>query len=161
MKASEWIRIIAFSLLGSLVMLWVQPIFYRSQIFFFVLSKVPNLEVWIVNYYTPGATVVLSVSIFSTLLWYVLAARAQPRTAHDRQNWLLIWCIILFLPVLSIGIALFFYSYTSEALFSLTTLFILDVAFLYWFTTATSSPKALMYIPPGAFTLRRLPLFED
>ncbi|MFB2770952.1 hypothetical protein ACE1AT_16920 [Pelatocladus sp. BLCC-F211] len=161
MKASELIRIIAFSVIGSLLMLWVQPMFYRSQIFFFVLSTVSNLEAWIGNYYTPGAAIVLGCSILSTFLWYFLAARAQPRTAHDRHNWLLIWCIVLFLPVLSIVIALFFYSYTPEALLSLTTLFILDVVLLYWFTTATSSPKDLMYTPPGAFTLRRLPLFRD
>ncbi|MBD2360308.1 hypothetical protein H6G36_03680 [Anabaena minutissima FACHB-250] len=161
MKQSELVRIVGFSVFGGLLMFWIQPFFYRIPLPFFVLPSVDKLDAWIGNYYIPGATIVLASSICATLLWYVLASRAQPRTAHDRQSWLLVWCVILFIPVLSIIATLFFYSHKPEAILSLTTLYIFDAAFLYWFTTATSSPRDLMYTPPGAFTLRRLPLFRN
>ncbi len=160
MKISEWIRIIAFSLIGLVVMLWGQPLLYRSQFSIFA-TNIDNLEAWIANYYIPGAILVLGFSVVSTLLWYFMAARAQPQKAHDRHQWQVTWWVILFFPVLGICLSLYFYNYKSQAILSRTTLFILDVAFLYWFTTATSSPRELMYTPPGAFILRRLPLFRD
>ncbi|MEA5572383.1 hypothetical protein [Calothrix sp. UHCC 0171] len=161
MKTIEWFRIIAFSLIGLVIMLWGQPLLYRSQFGIFATKKIGSIEGWIVNFYIPGAMLVFGVCVASTLLWYFLAARAQPRTAGDRHQWQLVWMAILFLPVLSIGLALYLYNYKNEAVLSRATLFILDAAFLYWFITATSSPKELMYAPPGAFTLRRLPLFRD
>jgi len=160
-RQSELLRIVGFSFLGWLLMHLFQPFLYRNQLPFFALTSVPRIESWIGNYYMPGATIVLSSSIFATLLWYFLASRAQPRTAHDRQSWLLVWCLILFIPVLSIIVALFLFSFTPEARLSLTVLYILDAALLYWFTTATSSPRDLIYTPPGAFILRRLPLFRN
>jgi hypothetical protein len=160
MKTIEWLRITGFSIIGAIIMLYGQPLLYSNKFSIFA-TNVENIEEWITNFYIPGAMLVFGFCVASTLIWYFLAARAQPRTASDRHRWQLVWMAILILPVLSIGLALYLYNYKNEAVLSRATLFILDAAFLYWFITATSSPKELMYAPPGAFTLRRLPLFRD
>ncbi|HLO85399.1 MAG TPA: hypothetical protein VK203_10360 [Nostocaceae cyanobacterium] len=158
MKASEVIRIIVFSLIGALAMFWLQPLIYRSRWTGFILTDV-RLEPWLSNFYMTGATVVFAVSFVCTIIWYVLAAKAQIRDGKDAERWVLIWWVLLFPPVLSICVAIGFFRGTDQALLSLTTFFLINILFLYWLTTATSSPGALKFVPPGAFLVRRL--FRD
>ncbi|WP_373529581.1 hypothetical protein [Nostoc sp.] len=103
-----------------------------------------------------GANIVFFVSVISTVIWYIMAAKAQSKGGEDVAKWPLVWVIISIFPVLSIVIAIGFFRGSDQALLSLTTFFVLDVLFLYWLTTATSSPGGLKYVPPGAFLIRRL-----
>ncbi|MBW4668507.1 MAG: hypothetical protein KME60_14035 [Cyanomargarita calcarea GSE-NOS-MK-12-04C] len=155
MRTSEWIRIIVFSLIGSVLMFLGQPWIYRSKFPFVRLRSVP-VDAWVSNYYMPGAYVVFFASLVATVLWYLLAAKAQVKGGKDVEKWSVVWWIIFLLPVLSIIIAIVFFKGSDEALLSLTSFFVLDILFLYWFTTATSSPGGLSFVPPGAFLMRRL-----
>jgi len=154
MKAGEIIRIIIFSLLGAVLMFWIQPWIYQNR--FIQITDVPKIEAWVSNYYTTGATVVFTVSLISTLLWYGMAAKAQIKGGEDAARWSLVWWLIFLLPILSICLAIYFFRGSEQALLSLTGFFIFDVLVLFWFSTVTSSPQALMYAPPGAFLIRRL-----
>lgn len=154
MRAFEVIRIIALTVLGVALMLFVQPWLYQSQILF--LSDVTDTETWIADEYLQGAYLVGGVSVVATFIWYFLSARAKILTSKDTSTWRLLWWLILLLPVLSIGGALAFYNSSRDALLTLTVLYILDVLLLFWLPTATSSPLSTKFLPPGSFLMRRL-----
>lgn len=153
MKASEIIRIIGFSLAGALVMFFIQPWMYKSRI---IRINVPRIETWVSNYYTIGALIVFGVSIFSVLIWCVMALLSRDHKGKDLGKWSVVWSVIGLLPVLSIGVALGFFRGSDDALLSLTGFFVLDILWLYWFITATSTPKNLKLIPPLARELHDL-----
>ncbi len=153
MKASEIVRIIVIAIVGALIAFWLQPWLYERGII--GISDVP-VDAWIQNDYMTGAAIVFGVSVVCTLLWYVLAARANIRDTRDAQPWAVVWWVLFLFPVLSICVALYFFNRSQQALLSLTGFFVFDILFLYWLSTATSSPKDLKYAPPGAFLLRRI-----
>jgi len=153
MNVFEMLRIIAITLLGAIVMFFLQPWLYQSQILF--LGDVTP-ENWIADEYMPGAYLVAAVSILGTLLWYFLSARAKILTSQDTSRWRLFWWLICLLPLLSIGGALSFFNTSRDALLTLAVLYVIDVLLLFWLTTATSSPAPTKFLPPGAFVLRRL-----
>ncbi|BAZ14188.1 hypothetical protein NIES4071_60280 [Calothrix sp. NIES-4071] len=158
MKASEIIRIIVFSLIGLALMFLVQRGLYENRLL--AITDVRRITTWVEDYYLRGATIVFTASVVAAVSWYVFAVNAKPRNAEDVASWRVVWWLLSLLPVLSIFIAIYIISDGSkQALGSLVLLFTLDALLLYWLTTAASSPKALMYIPPGAFILRRL--FRD
>lgn len=156
MKASEIIRVIGFSLAGALVMFFIQPWMYKSRI---IRINVPRIETWVSNYYTIGALIVFGVSVFSVLIWCVMSILSPDHRGKDRHKWSVVWWVIGLLPVLSIGVALGFFRGSDDALLSLTGFFVLDILWLYWLTTATSTPLGLKLIPPLAEKLR--PLIGD
>ncbi|NEP58809.1 MAG: hypothetical protein F6K31_17610, partial [Symploca sp. SIO2G7] len=153
MKAGEIIRVIAFTFLGAGLMFFLQPWIYQNGML--RISDV-SVNAWLSDDYTPGATIVFFISVFSTVLWCVMANKAEIRTAADSFRWQVVWWILLLLPILSICGALYFFNSSQDALLSLTGLFIFDAIFLlFWLPTVTSSPKDLKYILPGSFLLRR------
>ncbi|NES19562.1 MAG: hypothetical protein F6K41_11695 [Symploca sp. SIO3E6] len=157
MKADEILRIIAFTILGAALMFIVQPWIYQNRIFYPIFSiEDVGVDTWISNDYNPGATMVFTVSVFSTVLWCVIANTAGSRKAADIFRWRVVWCVLLLLPILSICGALIFFNSSQDALPSLAGCFVVDIICLFWLPTATSSPKDLKYIPPGSFLLRRL-----
>ncbi|MBD2199430.1 MULTISPECIES: hypothetical protein [Calothrix] len=156
MRASEVIRIIVFSLVGGVVMFLLQPWIYQREFPFVRMENLPDIEVWISQSYVVGASIVFIVAVISTIVWYWMAAKASFRGGQDIQRWSVIWWVILLFPVLSVCIAIAFFRGTDEALLSLTCFFVIDILFLYWFTTASSSPGGLQFVPPGAFFIRRL-----
>ncbi|MGK7877638.1 MAG: hypothetical protein AB4426_31350 [Xenococcaceae cyanobacterium] len=154
MKAGEIIRIIVFSVLGFLLMFYIQPMIYQNRMI--RISDVP-LNTWLGDNYTAGALLVFGVSVIATVLWYILAATAKVRGANDVFRWQVVWWMLGLLPLLGIFIALLFFNESDDARLSLAGFFIFNGIFLlYWLPTATSSPGLLKHIPPGAFLLRRL-----
>lgn len=155
MKAGEIIRIIVFSVVGAALMFWGQPSIYQNRLI--RITDVPRIEGWVSDEYMPGAILVFAVSAIATVVWYVMAAKAKVNKASDSFRWQVVWWLILLLPILSICAAIGFFNRSQDALVSLTGFFILDaIVLLFWLPSATSSPGALMYIPPGAFLMRRL-----
>jgi hypothetical protein len=156
MKPSEFIRIVVFIVLGAALMFYLQPLIYEMRLIP-IRAKYDELIAWIGQDYHTGAKIVFSVSVASTLLWYVLAAKAKVKGSVETKRWMVVWWGLLGLPILSIVVALTFFNSRNDVLLSLTGFYILDAVFLlFWLPTATSSPKALMYVPPGSFLLRRL-----
>ncbi|MBO3463175.1 hypothetical protein G7B40_029165 [Aetokthonos hydrillicola Thurmond2011] len=153
MKAGEITRIAVFSVLGAGIMFFVQPWVYENRII--RISDV-SPDVWLEESYTSGAITVFAVSVISTLIWYLTAAKARVKGSADVERWRLFWWIFLLLPIASICIAIGFFNQSQDALLSLTALYIFDIILVFWLPTATSSPGLLMYLPPGAFILRRL-----
>jgi hypothetical protein len=156
MRASEVIRIIVFSLIGGVVMFLVQPWMYEMEFPFVRMEDLTNIKEWLSQSYIVGASIVFIVAVLSTITWYVMAAKAPSRGGHDVQQWSLVWWIIFLFPVLSVCIAIGFFRGNDQALLSLTTFFVIDILFLYWFITATSSPRSVQFVPPGAVLIRRL-----
>jgi hypothetical protein len=154
MKAGEVVRIIVFSFLGFLLMFFIQPWIYQNRI---IRVSDVAVEDWLQDYYTTGASIVFASSIIATVVWYVMAAKAKVPGASDTDKWRVVWWLFLLLPILSICLGISVFNPSKDALVSLTGFYILDALFLlYWLPTATSSPGSLMFIPPGAFLLRRL-----
>lgn len=153
MKAGEIIRIIVLSVVGLLVMFWVQPLIYQNRI---IRIDVPRIETWVSNYYMIAALIVCGVSLFSTIAWFVMTLLAEDHKGSDISKWSVIWWIVGILPVLSICVAIGFFNGSNDALLSLTFFFVLDILWLYWLPTATSTPGLFKYIPPFAFQIRGL-----
>jgi len=150
---SELIRIIIVSLLGAALVFLGQPWLYRSGI---ISPSDVDPENWIGSNYTNGAAIVFSVAVVSTILWYVIGAKAKIKGASQASNIAFLWWLFMLLPILGIGVSLYFFNGSKDALLSLASFYVLDVLFLFWFSTALSSPEAVKFIVPGSFFLRRL-----
>jgi hypothetical protein len=155
MKTGEVIRTIAFCLIGALLVFWVQPLIYRSRALPFL--QISNLEAWLSNLYVPAATLVFVVSLLSTLAWDVLAVKSTAHRAKEVDGWRLAWWGLGLFPVLAIGGAFYILRLGDIPSRLLTTFFfVLDFLWIYWWTTATSTPGQLKFIPPFALELRSL-----
>lgn len=152
MKPTELIRIIVITIIGIALMLLGQPWLYRSDT---IYVDVLDVEEWLATEYMTSSYCVLAAAITATILWSVLAARANPLMAKDTASWRLLWWIFLLVPILSIGVALWLQTEESTRT-SLATLYAIDVLVLYWLPTASSSPSHTKYLPPGSMSLRNI-----
>ena len=156
MKGVEVIRIIFFSVVGGIVMLWLQPLAYENRIIP-VRDYPGGVDTWIDDNYFLSAMIVLIASVIATLLWYFFTARAKVRDASDVARWNIVWWLLGLLPFAAIFISVFVFNSSDDARLSLMGFFIIDGLFLlYWLPTATSSPGSFKYTPPGAMLARRL-----
>ncbi|MBD2337778.1 hypothetical protein H6G64_12385 [Calothrix sp. FACHB-156] len=151
MKPWEIIRIIILSIIGAALMFLGQRLIYENQII--PIQKVP-LKSWLGTDYITATIIMFAVSMFSTIIWCVLAAVSRFINGRSTSLWILIWWLLGLLPMAAIGFTVFFINRSDEAQFSLMGFFLLDTVWLYWLSTATSSPEAVKYIPPGAFFVR-------
>lgn len=155
MESWVWdvIRIVVVSLVGAVMMFLIQPWLYQNGVI--ALNDVEP-ETWVGNNYINGAFTVFLVSIIAVILWYAIAAKAKVQRARETSSMAIVWWIILLMPVISICAAIYLFNNSNDALLSLTGFFIFDVLLIYWFSTAISSPRSLMFVVPGAFFLRNL-----
>ena len=155
MEAWIWdvIRIVIVSLIGAAIMFLLQPWLYQNGII--PLNDVEP-EAWVGDNYIIGAVTVFSVSIIAVILWYVIAAKAKVQSAKETSSMAILWWVFLLLPIMSICASIYFFNQSNDALLSVTGFFVFDILFLYWFSTAISSPRSLMFVVPGAFFLRNL-----
>lgn len=152
MKGGEIVRIIAFSLIGALVMLLLQPLIYQNR--WVRMGDVPSVERWVSSDYMTSAGLVLAIAIVATIIWYFLTATAKVQGAVDTFRWRLMWFLLSLCPIIAIIISVFFINSSEDARLSLLGLFVLDIIFIYWGATVTSSPGSFKYIPPGSFLIR-------
>jgi uncharacterized oligopeptide transporter (OPT) family protein len=139
----EIIRLCLFPLTGAVVMFVLQPILYQSQILRLTDVK-PQL--WVNTHYFPSALIVFGFTIFTALAWCALNTFSPPSGIKG------------IIPIASIAIAILLSRLgilapkgSNDATISTICLFFLDVLWLYWLTTATSTPGVLAKsIPPGA-----------
>jgi hypothetical protein len=151
MKPWEIIRIIIFSIIGAAIMFLGQRLIYENQII--PIQKVP-VNTWLGADYTTAALIMFGVCMFSTIFWCVLAATSKSTDSNSIGRWTLIWWLLGLLPMASIGFTVFYINRSDEAQMSLMGFFLFDAIWLYWLSTATSSPEAVKYISPGAFFIR-------
>ncbi|MEH2284790.1 MAG: hypothetical protein V7K90_26295 [Nostoc sp.] len=151
MKPWEIIRIIIFSVIGAALMFLGQRLVYENQII--PIQKIP-FDTWLGSDYITAALIMFGVSMLSTIIWCVLAATNRFTNGNSTGFWTLTWWLLGLLPMASIGFTVFYINRSDEAQFSLMGFFLLDAVWLYWLSTATSSPEAVKYIPPGAFFIR-------
>ncbi|MEA5583286.1 hypothetical protein VB620_18310 [Nodularia harveyana UHCC-0300] len=128
-----------------------QRLVYENQII--PIQKVP-LDTWLGTDYTTAALIMFAVCMLSTIIWCFLSAINKFTDGRGAGLWTLTWWLLGLLPMASIGFTVFFINRSDEAQLSLMGFFLLDAMWLYWLTTATSSPEAVKYIPPGAFFVR-------
>ncbi|MEM9214906.1 MAG: hypothetical protein AAGD25_11235 [Cyanobacteria bacterium P01_F01_bin.150] len=152
MKPLELVRIIAIIVVGIILVLVGQPWLYRSNIIFL---DVFDLEQWLATEYLTSSYWVLGAAVVSTFVWYFAAASAKPLKATDTASWRLLWWGILFVPIISVGIALFLQT-SDTTRYWLAVMYIFDVMILYWLPTASSSPGSTKYLPPGSKNIRDL-----
>ncbi len=155
MEAWIWdvIRIVVVSLIGAAIMFLLQPWLYQNGII--PLNDVEP-EAWVGDNYIIGAVTVFLISIIAVILWYVIAAKAKVQSAKETSSMAILWWLFFLMPILSICAAIFFFNRSNDALLSVTGFFVFDILLIYWFSTAISSPRSLMFVVPGAFFLRNL-----
>ena len=156
MKTSEIIRVIVLSLIGAILMFAVQPFIYKQGVIWEPNVQEPEVALagWASGDYMTAAIFVFAVSVFSAILWCVLANKSKAHRQDEVKPWSLVWWLLGLVPVLSIGVAIGFFNDVEEARLSLAIFFVLDILLLFWLTTATSTPGLLMYTPPLARQLR-------
>jgi hypothetical protein len=153
MKIIEINRIIVIVIFGLFLMFLGQPALFKAGMI--TLADV-SVDTWIQYDYMTAARIIFAVCLVSTILWYILTARARIEGSDDVEPWFLIWWVIGFFPIVAIGIALYFFNRSDQALLFLTAFWIIDVLLLYWLTTAIATPRQLRYVPPGAPFLRSI-----
>ncbi|MEM7590045.1 MAG: hypothetical protein AAF383_00720 [Cyanobacteria bacterium P01_A01_bin.83] len=161
MRGKEIIRIIVFAVIGLGLMFWLQPLVYRGRyirVSDYEVNGVPaGVEAWIADNYMICAGIVFVFSLLATLLWSFFTAKAQIKGAIDVSRWQVMWWLLGLLPIAGIAIALIFFNQSDQALLSLAGFLVFDgLIWLFWLSTATSSPGMFKNIPPGSFMLRRL-----
>jgi hypothetical protein len=132
------IRILSVSIGGAIVMFLIQPWLYQSGVLAITDVEVDN---WIAEKYMTGAAIVFATALAATLFWYLIAVRTRITSSHEVSPLRLAWALLLLVPIIGIGVALFY---------------VLDIMVVYWFSTAISSPGLLKFVPPGSFTVRHL-----
>jgi cytochrome bd-type quinol oxidase subunit 2 len=156
----EIIRLFVFPILGMLLMFVLQPTLYQSQIIRLTDVK---MERWLPNGYYPQATLVFGCAIFAALAWCVWNTMSPPGNNSARKGRSIAWWILSLLPIIGVAAATIWSrkSFLGEnfgsdvATLSLVALFSFDVLFLYWLTTATTTPGNARDLPPGASLFRR------
>jgi len=151
MKPREVIRIIVLTTIGGMAMFLGQKLVYDNQIV--PIQQIP-VDAWLTSNYNTAAMVMFLASIIPTLIWYISAARSRFNDGSATHRWRLLWWLLGIIPMVTIGVAVFYINRSSEAQHSLIFFFLLDAIWLYWLPTATSSPEGVKYIPPLAFLLR-------
>jgi hypothetical protein len=152
---AEIIRLFVFPIMGLLLMFVVQPTLYQSQI---IRLKDVDVTKWLPNGYYPQASLVFGCAIFAALAWCVWNTMSPPGAMSVRRSRSIAWWILSLVPILAaVGstiwsrIAVLGKNFGSdEATLSLVMLFSLDILFLYWLTTATTTPGNARDLPPGA-----------
>ncbi|MEM9275356.1 MAG: hypothetical protein AAGA80_20680 [Cyanobacteria bacterium P01_F01_bin.143] len=156
MKTGETIRIIIFTLLGLVLMFWLQPLIYQNRLIR-IADYQGGVTTWIRDDYYLSAGIVFGLSFLAMLSWCFGTARAKVKNAADVASWNVVWWLLGLLPIIGIAIALIFFNKSDDALLSLTGFLVFDGLFLlYWLPTATSSPGSFKFTPPGAMFVRRL-----
>jgi predicted membrane protein len=162
MKFPEVIRAFTVTILGAILLFVIQPALYLN--FSIPLNDVQKVEEWVNFKYLPAAVFLLGVCLVAQVIWYALALRFKG-DEKDASKMGLLWWFVCVGVILGIAIAIFLSAFTtggsSQAVPSLFFFFLLDGAILYWLATAISTPnRALKYIVPGSFYLRRYRLFS-
>jgi hypothetical protein len=137
---------------GAVLMFFVQPLLFSGE---FISVDISDIETWIITEYTSSTYWVIGSAVVATIFWYISASGAKPLKAKDTSSWRLLWWGFLLIPVVSVGIALSLQSEASVRLW-LTAMYIVDIAVLYWFATAGSSPGHTKYLPPGSRIIRNM-----
>ena len=156
---AEIIRLVLIPLVGAVGMFVLQPIFYQSQII--RLTDVKP-QVWVNAHYFPAAMIVFGLAIFTALGWCALNVMSQPSNASAAKRRVTWWWMMLGIPLFGIGLAIFLSRQgilapkgSNDATISLICLFLTDVIWLYWLTTATSTSGLAKFIPPMASLFRK------
>jgi hypothetical protein len=152
MKTSEIIRIIIFSLIGLIVMFLLQPFFYRNRIL--RISDI-DVEAWINNYYNPGGTIVFVVSVLSTIIWYLMTANAKAHRSKEVDQWMVVWWIFLLFPVLSICVAIGFFTGSNDTLVFLTIFFCVGHLITFLVANCNQYSWEFKVCSPSSIYLRR------
>lgn len=161
MRAVEVTRAIVVSVVGWVTMVWLQPLLYSSRRSPFYLDSVSDVSEWIDEYYRVGLGIVLVSSTLAAVIWLVTTAIIPPPGgAVDVQRWRLFWFLLMLFPISGTGVAVSFFLGGVNALFSLTSFYVLDILLLYWLPTVISTPGFYRYVPPGGLIIRQVSLFD-
>jgi len=157
MKAGELIRAIVIVLVGIALMLGLQPWLFVSETIF--LADV-DLREWVPRY-AIGTWIVMGTTLLVTLIWFLVTSFYKSRGGHADPIWRVWWFVLLFFPVIAICIALYFFNPnpqapSRDALLWLAIFYPLDVLWIYWFSTVTSTPRMFKYMPPLGLPIRQL-----
>ncbi len=152
MKPGEIIRVIICMMLGSGMTFFVQPWFYENK---YVRIKDIPLTKWLNQDYWKASLTVYAIAVLITIIWLWMTAKAQPKGADQVLKWGLFWWLLLLLPIIGIGVALFLNT-SVDARVSLAGFLVLDIFVLFWLPSVTSTPGSIKYVPPGAAFIRHL-----
>ncbi|NJN75302.1 MAG: hypothetical protein HC796_02365 [Synechococcaceae cyanobacterium RL_1_2] len=156
MKTGALIRLIVLSIVG-IALVFLQRIVFEQRLLGIVINDFPgslNLNKWLDLYFMRASLTVLITCLVTLIIWYVITVFFATGRSEEFLKWRLFWFLFLLMPLGSIAIAAFLINPVKQAQIPLTLFFTIDVIWLYWLTTVTSSPTPVKYVPPLAFPIR-------
>jgi hypothetical protein len=156
---NEVIRLFVIPLLGLVLMFFVQPILFMSQVF--RLSDV-RVQTWVNSHYMPAAGIVFASSLIAILVWIGWNMKSPPANLSEASRRQAPWWFLFLIPIIGMAASIVLSRQSilapkgsNDATVYLGMLFFLDIAILYWLTTATSTPGLARGIPPGSHWFKR------
>jgi len=104
---------------------------------------------------------VLVSSTLATIIWLITTSTITPPGGTvNVQQWRLTWFLLMLVPISGTGVAISYFLGGVDAVFSLTSFYVLDILLLYWLPTVISTPSFYRYVPPGGLLIRQMGLFD-
>jgi hypothetical protein len=158
-STGEVIRLFVFPLLGAVLMFVLQPVLFVIQTFRLDDVKV---NAWVNSHYMPATGIVFAGCLLAILLWVGLNIKSPVGGAEASKKRQSAWWFLLLIPIVGAVLAILL-SVTSTlapkgttgAVFYYVLLYAIDIAVVYWLTTATSTPGNARLLPPGAGLFNR------
>jgi cytochrome bd-type quinol oxidase subunit 2 len=159
LTTAELIRLFVIPILGTLLMFVAQPLLFSGQ--WLRLTDV-KVQTWINNHYLPMAAIVLASSLLAMLIWIVWNLRSPHKDALEGSQRVGSWWFISIIPIIGTAIAIVLSRQnilaaksSNDAVVPVILLFAIDIIFIYWLTTASSTPGNARRLPPGHKLFKR------
>jgi uncharacterized membrane protein len=156
---AEVIRLFVIPILGMMLMFVVQPLLFSGQ--WLRLTDV-RVQSWLNNHYMPMAAIVLASSLLAVVVWVAWNINSPHKTPEAGAQRVGSWWFISMIPIVGTAIAIVLSRQSilapkssGDAILPLIILFAIDIIFIYWLTTATSTPGVARRLPPGANLFKR------
>lgn len=155
----EVVRLFVIPILGMMLMFVVQPLLFSGQ--WLRLSDV-KIQTWLNSHYMPMASIVLASSLLAVVIWIGWNIKSPHKTPEAGARRVGSWWFISMIPIVGTIIAIVLSRQgilapksSGDAILPLIILFVVDITFIYWLTTATSTPSPARRLPPGANLFKR------
>jgi hypothetical protein len=158
-STGEVIRLFVFPILGAVLMFVLQPVLFALQIFRLDDVKV---NTWVNAHYIPATGIVFACCLLAVLLWVGLNIKFPQASMAAQGKRKAVWWFLLLIPIVGAIFAILLSAAsiiapkgTTGAVLYYVLLYAIDIAVVYWLTTASSTPGTGRSLPPGAGLLNR------
>lgn len=172
-RTTEFIRLLAMSLVGGLLTLITRFFFQEDWLLGRFFTDAAIKDAWVAEYYNFWSLLVFGISTFAALTWYGWCCAVPDKGPGRNSSMQLPWWILSFFPFLAVltfvfsgfpmiiiptGTSTVTVNNEVDSIVQTIAMFFLMLIGVvgYWLGTAINSPAPFTYIPPLSHTIRRL-----